>query len=628
MVDLVPELRLLIGEPPPVVELPPQDAQRRFQMVLRQLIGVFARPEHPLALFLDDLQWLDAATLDLLEDLLGRSDLRHLLLIGAYHDNEVTAAHPLMRKLEEIRATGRVRDIKLAPLTTNDLGNLVADTVRCDAEQADPLAGLVHAKTEGNPFFVIQFLHVLADEGLLAFDHERACWSWDLGGIHAKRYTDNVVELLAGRLTQLSLETQDALRRLACLGNAADVAMLSIVLGTSEDEVNAALWEARRQQLIDRLDRSYKFVHDRMQEAAYALIPIGSRAEAHLTIGRLLVACTPPEKRNEAIFEIVNQLNRGAPLITSRQERERVAELNLAAGKRAKTSSAYASALTYFTTGAALLPEDEWEHGQELAFELELHAADCEVCTGALQAGEQRLAALATRAVGTVQQCFVAHRRVDLYTMLGAGERAVAAALDCLRHVGIDWSMHPTEMEARGEYERIWSLLGDRAIEDLVELPLMKDPEALAAFGVLTSLHVPALYIDDNLAALSICRAANLSLEHGNSDAAPAVYEAVGMVASAHFGHYDQGYRFGKMGCDLLERREWNHFGGRTYDLFAVLIPWTRPLAEGIALARRSFQMAKEHGDPTFAVFALRDLSFIRLALGHPLDQIGRSDND
>src|SRR6516162_4773957 len=421
MVDLVPELKLLIGEPPPVVELPPRDAQRRFQMVLRQLIGVFARPEHPLALFLDDLQWLDAATLDLLEDLLGRSDLRNLLLIGAFRDNEVTAAHPLMRKLEAIRATGRVQDIKLAPLTTNDLGSLVAESLRCDAEEADPLAGLVHAKTDGNPFFVIQFMHVLADEGLLAFDHARACWSWDLGGIHAKRYTDNVVELLAGRLTQLSLETQDALRQLACLGNAADVAMLSIVLGTSEEEVHAALWEARRQQLIDRLDRSYKFVHDRMQEAAYALIPERSRDEAHLTIGRLLVARTPPEKRDEAIFEIVNQLNRGAPLITSQEEREEVAELNLAAGKRAKASSAYASALTYLTAGAALLPADAWERRQELAFELELHRADCEVYAGELQGAEKRLEALSARALTTLERASVTCLRVDLYTTLDQG---------------------------------------------------------------------------------------------------------------------------------------------------------------------------------------------------------------
>src|SRR5215472_13011460 len=227
MVDLVPELKFLVGELPSVVELPPQDAQRRFQMVLRQLIGVFARPEHPLALFLDDLQWLDAATLDLVEDLLSRSDLRNLLLIGAFRDNEVTAAHPLMRTLEALRATGRVQDIKLAPLTTDDLGNLVADSLRCDAEQADPLAGLVHAKTDGNPFFVIQFLHVLADERLLAFDHVPGRWSWDLGGIRAKQHTDNVVELLVGKLTRLPLDTQDALRQLACLGNVAEVGVLS-----------------------------------------------------------------------------------------------------------------------------------------------------------------------------------------------------------------------------------------------------------------------------------------------------------------------------------------------------------------------------------------------------------------
>ncbi|HMK21245.1 MAG TPA: AAA family ATPase, partial [Terriglobales bacterium] len=345
MVDLVPELKAIIGEQSAVPELPPQDAQRRFQLVFRRFLEAFARPEHPLALFLDDLQWLDAATLDLLEDLLTHPDLRHLLLIGAYRDSEVTATHPLMRKLETIRATGRVRHIKLAPLTAEDLRGLVTDTLHVDEEQATPLAELVHAKTDGNPFFVIQFLHALADEGLVVFDHERARWSWDLSGIHAKRYTDNVVELLAEKLTRLPLDTRDALRRLACLGNSADVAILSLVLGAPEQQVHAALWEALRQQFIERIADSYNFVHDRMREAAYALIPEKARAQAHLTIGRLLLGHTASEKHDAVIFEIVNQFNRGAPLITSREERERIAELNLAAGKRAKASSAYASAL-------------------------------------------------------------------------------------------------------------------------------------------------------------------------------------------------------------------------------------------------------------------------------------------
>jgi PAS domain S-box-containing protein len=621
IVDLVPEVKLIIGEPPPVPELPPQDAQRRFQMAFRQFIGIFARPEHPLALFLDDLQWLDAATLDLMEHLLNRSDLRNLLLVGAYRDNEVTAAHSLMRKLEAIRAAGRAQDIKLAPLTTEDLGSLIADSLRCDAEQAAPLAELVHAKTDGNPFFVVQFLHALAGEGLLAFDHERAQWSWDLGIIQAKRYTDNVVELLSGKLTRLPLDTQNASRQLACLGNVADVAMLSIVLGTPEEQVHAALQEALRQQLIDRLDHSYKFVHDRVREAAYALIPEKARAEAHLAIGRLLLGQTSPEKRDEAIFDIVNQFNRGAPLITSREEREQLAELNLAAGKRAKASSAYASALTYLNAGAALLPEDAWDRRHELLFGLELHSADCEVCTGALRAAEERLSTLATRAFGAVQRCVTAQRRVNVYAMLGASEQAVAVALECLRHMGIDWSAHPTEAETRGEYERTWSRLKSRAIEEIVDLPRMQDPEVLATLGVLSGLGIPASYTDARLYALSVCRSISLCLER-ESSAAPPSYVEMGLVASARFGHYNEGYRLGKTACVLLERGGWDHFGGRTYFDFAVLIPWTQPFRNGIEPASRAFEIAREHGDPATAAVASRALNSILLAVGKPLDEV------
>ncbi len=619
---LVPEVKLIIGEPSPVAELPPNDAQRRFHLVFRRFLSVFARREHPLALFLDDLQWLDAATLELLEDLLTHSDVRHVLLIGAYRDKEVTAAHPLVRKLEAMRTTGKVQDIKLGPLTTEGLAELVADSLRCNMEQVNALAALVHAKTGGNPFFVIQFLHMLADESLLAFDREQARWSWDIGGIRRKRYTDNVVELVAGKLTRLPLDTQGALQQLACLGNISDVAMLSIVLGKSEEQVHADLWEALRQRLIERIDRSYKFVHDRVQEAAYALLPAASRAGAHLTIGRLLAARTPPEKNDEAIFEIVNQLNRGAPLITAQDERERLAKLNLAAGKRAKASSAYSSALTYLSAGAALLPEDAWEDQQEVAFALELHSADCEICVGALQAAQERLTALAARVVSTLQRCVVAHRRSYLHTMVGEFEDAVAVALECLRQVGIDWSRHPTELETRNEYGRIWSLIANRTIEDLIDLPLMQDPEALATIDVLTSLRTPALHTDHNLFAFCACRATNLSLERGNCEAAPANYVAIGLIAGARYGHYAQGYRFTKMACNLLELRGWNHVGGRTYFQAAVNVPWTRPLREGIDPARRGFHMAKEHGDPVFAAHACRALNSILFALGQPLDQV------
>src|SRR5262245_23320895 len=348
------------------------------------------------------------------------------------------------------------------------------------------------------------------------------------------------------------------------------------------------------------------------------------RSYTNLKIGPLLLKQTPLEKRGESIFEIVNQFNRGASLIISQDEREQLAELNLAAGKRAKASSAYASALMYFTAGAALLPEEAWERRQGLAFELELHPADCEVYAGTLQAAEERLAALATRAVGPVQRCIVAHRRADLYVALGAAERAVLVALESLRHVGIDWSAHPTEADARREYERIWSLLGDRTIEDLADLPLIKDPEARATFDVLASLDLAAMYTDENLHALNACRAVNLCLERGNSDAAPVSYATLGMIASARFGHHDEGYRLGKMACDMIERVGLTHFGGRTYYNFAVLVPWTHPIKDSVDPMRHAFQMSREHGHPTFAARACGVLITILLAMGHPLEQLER----
>src|ERR1700694_2720818 len=305
MVDLVPELKLIVGEPPPVPELPPQQAQARFQLVFRRFIGVFARQEHPLALFLDDLQWLDAATLDLLEDLLTQSDPKHLMLIGAYRDNEVDGAHPLTRKLEAIRQAGaRVQEIRLAPLVRDDLRQVIVDALRCESERAAPLAQLVHDKTGGNPFFALQFISALAEQGLLRFDHDAARWRWEVDRLHARGYTDNVVDLMVGKLTRLPLETQAALQQLACLGNAAEITLLSTVLGKSNDDVRSDLWNAVRLELVEHSGSSYKFTHDRVQEAAYSLIPEGLRAEAHLRVGRLLAAHTPPE----AIFEIVNQL--------------------------------------------------------------------------------------------------------------------------------------------------------------------------------------------------------------------------------------------------------------------------------------------------------------------------------
>ncbi len=626
MVDVVPELRLIVGDQPPVPELSPQDAQRRFQLVFQRFIGVFARAEHPLALFLDDLQWLDAATLDLLEDLLTRSELRHLLLIGAYRDNEVDTAHPLRHTLAAIRQAGtHVQDITLAPLARDHLGQMIADALRSDTGHAAPLADLVHAKTAGNPFFVIQFLSALAEEDLLHFEHDAGRWGWDLARIEAKGYTDNVVDLLVGRLHRLPLAARVALQQLACLGNGATIRMLAIVLGNVEAQVHADLWEAVRQELVLLLGGTCKFVHDRVQEAAYSLVPEASRPAAHLRIGRLLVAHTKPEQREEAIFEIVSQLNRGAALITESAEREQLAELNLLAGKRAKASMAYASALTYLTTGAALLAKDCWNRQHELAFALELNRAECEFLTGALVEAEARLAGLSSCAADTVEQATVACLRIDLYVTLSQIERAIAVGLDYLRHQGIEWSPRPTNDESRHEYERIWSQLGGRTIEELLDLPLMNDSGSLATLDVLTKLAGPAYLWDANLLALIPCRATHLSLERGNSAGSCFAYVMFGAVAAARFGDYDSAYRFGKLGCELVEQRGLARFQARTLQTFgASHLPWARHVRTALDMLHRAFEAANKIGELMVASFIYANRNTCLLVAGDPLVELER----
>ena len=626
MVDLVPDLKLLVGEPPPVPELPPQDARRRFQLVFRRFIGVFARAEHPLALFLDDLQWLDAATLELLEDLLTRSDLQHLLLIGAYRDNEVSAAHPLTRTLESIRsAGGKVNEITLGPLAPEHLGQLIADALRCESERSGPLGHLVHEKTGGNPFFAIQFISSLAEGEMLTFDHDAVCWSWDLDRIRAKCYTDNVVELMVARLNRLPIETQKTLQTLACLGNVAEIALLSIALESSEEQVHASLWAAIRLELVERLDSSYRFIHDRVQEAAYSLIPEELHAQLHLRIGRLLAAQLAAEKREEAVFEIVSQMNRGVAFVTSQDERDQLAELNLIAGRRAKTSTAYASALKYLIAGAAILASDCWERRRDLIFALELERAECEFLTGELQSADNRLTALKNRTANTVERAALACLHMAACTELLQFDRACAVALDYLRHIGIECPSRPTEAEVGREYEQIWSQLGSRTLEAAAALPLMSDPDSLAAVDVLTRMMVPSGLTDPNLHCLTLCRAVNLSLERGNCDASCLAYVMLGRVVIQRFRDYKKAFQFGQVGLELVEGRGLKRLEARAYVCFACFIaPWIKHIRTSSDLARRAIDAGTKVGDFTFVNYANTLLTSHLLIAGDPLTEVQR----
>ncbi|WP_437873535.1 AAA family ATPase [Sorangium sp. So ce363] len=626
IVEVIPQVELIIGRQPPVPELPPIEAQNRFRVVFRHFIGVFARQEHPLALFLDDLQWADSASLGLLRDLVTHPEAHHLLVVGAFRDNEMTASHPLMLALDKVRNEGaRVSAIVLGPLSREDLAGLVSDALRCRREDAAPLSDLVHEKTAGNPFFAIQFLTAIHEERLIEFDERAEAFRWDVARIRGKGFTDNVVDLMVGKLVRLPPKTQEALKQLACLGNTAEVALLTMVHGGSEEDVHADLRDAAREGLAFRLDGTYKFLHDRVQEAAYSLIPEGERAAVHLGIGRLLASRTASEELEEKIFEIVNQLNRGAALITAREERERAAELNLIAGKRAKGSTAYASALKYLAAGAAFLGEDSWDRRYELTFALAFHRAGCEFLTGELGAAEERLSMLSRRAGSFADVAAITCARVDLYTTLDRSEIAVEICLEVLRRIGVDWSPHPTDEEVRQEYERMWRRLGSRTIEEILDLPPMTDLDCRATIDVLTSCDAAALFTDENLLCLMNARVANLSFECGNSDGSCLAYVRVGTSLGPRFGDYRAGFRFGKLGFDLAEKRGLVRFRARVDLVFWYVInPWTRHMRTSVGPLRRSFYAAEETGDLTYSSCIPTALVALLLAEGDPLGEVQR----
>jgi PAS domain S-box-containing protein len=624
VVALVPELKAVIGAQPPVTELPQLEAQRRFHLVFRRFINVFARMEHPLVLFLDDLQWLDAATLDLMEDLLTQPDVKHLLLIGAYRDNEVEVTHPLIRKLQEISEAGALlHGIVLAPLTRENLKQLIADSLSCEPESAAPLADLVHDRTSGNPFFVIQFLSALFEEGLLIFDHRERRWSWDVNRIHAKGYTDNVVDLMIRKLKRLVPETRNALQQLACLGNKAEFTTLGVVYQDSIEQTHAQLAEAVGAGFLLSSKDSYEFLHDRVQEAAYSLIPQELRDETHLRIGTLMASHIPSDKLEEAIFEIVNQLNRGRHLITSTADRERTAELNLIAGRRAKFSAAYASALKYLRAAREFLTEETWKTNYDLVFSIECLLAECELLTVEMAGAETRLSMLAELARNPHDIALVTRLRLTLYTALDRSDRAVEVFLEFWRGRGADWSPDPTEEDVLQEYQQILSLLGNRQIEELIDLPLMTNPDMLDVLDVFTEIVTPALFVDANFLAMVICRMVSLSLEHGNSDASCFAYACFSLVAGTRFGSYEAGFRFGRLGYDLAAQRELHRYQARTYKCFGGLtLPWTRHIKTGREFERRCFEAAYRIGDLTYAAYSCNGLNTNLLAAGDPLVEV------
>ena len=621
--NLVPELELIVGIQPPVPNLAPLEAKHRFRMVFREFVGVFARREHPLVLLLDDLQWLDEATLDVIEDLSIQSDIQHLMLIAAYRDNEVDSAHPLMQKLESIRRAGAsVHEIRLTSLSIRDLKRLLVDCLHCEPERVASLAQLVHEKTAGNPFFSVQFISSLTEEGLLTFDHGKTQWYWDLTRINAREYSDNVVDLMIRKLNRLPSNILRVLQQLACLGNTVEVTQLRLVYNDWE-EMHALLQEAVRTGLVVSSQRAYRFLHDRIQEAAYSSIPEHLRGAEHLRIGRLLAARTSPEEIDDKIFEIVSQLNRGSHLMAALEDRQRTAEFNLIAGRRAKTAIAFASAVSYLAAGRVLLTEDSWEQQYRLIFDLELNRAECEFMTGEVSKAEQRLAMLSPRAANFTDLAAVIDIQAKLYTHVGKTSDAVAICLESLRRVGVLLSPHPTDEDVRREYERMRQQIGARNIASLIDMPRMNDAKWRKVMHVMAALTVPANMYDANLMHFVNLRIANLSLEHGNTDESCIGYVNLCLILGRRFGDYHAGYRFAQLSVDLVDKLGAERFKTRVYSYFGSLVsPWLRHIRESYAFSRRACEAALKTGDLTWASFAWRARVLTRLSCGDPLAEV------
>jgi PAS domain S-box-containing protein len=625
IVNLIPELEFIIGKQPSVAELPPQEARGRFQLVFRRFLGVFGRPEHPLALFLDDLQWLDTATLELLERLIADPDLRHVLLIGAYRDNEVSSSHPLMWTLAAIDKAGATsQEIVLAPLGLDDVERLIADALHCEPISARQLARLVYEKTNGNPFFAIQLLTALAEEDLLRFDRGAAAWIWDLDRIRAKGYSDSVVDLMVGKLQRLSGGTQIALQQFACLGNVAEAAALGLVSGQSEDEIHTAHLEAVRAGLIIRAGESYAFLHDRIQEAAYALIPESARAEAHLRIGRMLSASLAVDDLAEHLFSVANQLNRAADLLTDRSEKQHVAEIDLKAGRMAKASTAFASARDYFAAGMALLDDGDWIGLYDLTFGVWIERAECELLCGNLEKAALLLAELLPRAASKVDEAAVYCLKIQLHVIRSEHEHVVATSLAWLRGLGIDLPAHPTVDQVRAEYDSVWLALDGRSIESLIDLPLLTDPEMQAISRVCSVLAIPANLTDYNLGCVLTCRLVAISLQHGVSGASTSAYSMWWFGPGSVFRGYDESYRLAKLACELVEKHGFIANQMLVYAGTAAVAIWMQPISIAIDFIQKAVRASIETGDLVSTCFNMVVSVTFCLLRSDPLDVVMR----
>ncbi|MEO8185408.1 MAG: AAA family ATPase, partial [Deltaproteobacteria bacterium] len=646
VMEVVPELGLVLGEQPEVPPLPPSEAQNRFERSFRRFMQASACSGSPLVLFLDDLQWADSASIAVLELVLSSPEQSHLLAIGNYRDGEVDAAHPLSRCLERLEGRLPIERIVLDPLSAADVEQLVSDALPLRQQPSEPLARLLTEKTSGNPFFVAQFLERLSAEGHLPFEPGRG-FSWDLDAIAALGATDNVVDLVIRRLDALSPATQELLRLAACVGQAFRLRALSAIAERSARDVARALEPAvtggfllpldQSHRMLDDLfvgrddlevDANYRFAHDRVQQAAYATIPASDRSRVHLRIGRLLLSsCGDDGPSVEQLFEVVAQLNLGREHIDGAAERVRFAGLNLRAAQRAKSAAAHASVIEFSAVCLELLGSDPFEVDYETSLAAHLLSVEAQYLAGSDEQALETIEVIEKNARTALERVPARNLKTSLLTNQGKLQAASAVSLASMGLLGERFP-DPHDAAALGQaigetFGAYQQALGGREVASLRELPQMTDPEKLALVAIMAGAIPAAFQWNTNLMVLIVLRAVRLPLEHGTAPVSPFFYALYGTVHNVVTRDYARSHEFGQLGIELARRPEHAGARGGVHFIYATFLsPWVRPLSDSFAHYDKAMVDAFDAGDQLHALYCMSLGSLYRLYAGEPLPQV------
>jgi predicted ATPase/serine phosphatase RsbU (regulator of sigma subunit) len=602
---------LIVGKQPEVPELGITESQNRFNLVFGNFIRAFCTKEHPLVIFLDDLQWADSATLKLIELIMTDTEMQYLFLIGAYRDNEVSPTHPLMMTLDGLLKDGAtINYITLAPLVLENINQILADTLYSTPNSVKYLAELVMNKTGGNPFFVNQFMKTLHAEKLITFDLQQHSWQWNIAQIEAQNITDNVVELMIGKLKKLPTLTQQVLRLASCIGASFYLNTLAIVSEQPKEVIFSDLVVAVQTGFIlptseldeNLLIQSYKFLHDRVQQASYALIDDDRKKAVHLQIGRLLLANVSAEEHPGKIFEIVDHLNLAWELITDKSERVELARLNLEAGKKAKASTAYAAALEqYFTTGIEMLPEDGWQEHYDLTFSLYRERSECEYLCGNFDRAEELFNLILTQAKSNFDRAEIYSIWLVLYDSTGKYLEALSIGSEALKTFGLNLpTTNKSEilLSIESELQLYRTNLEKINIAELIDAPEMTNPEIRACMKLLMNMITPAYYTDQDVFTLNSLKMVNLSIQHGNSQESAYGYGLWGTLAGARLVDYETGYEFGQLAMRLTEQFNNANLACKVFNIFgAHTSPWRSHLKKSIPILRKGYLAGVETGD-------------------------------